>query len=97
MTSEGTPPRSGEAIRAAEESAPGDARRELLRRRLSRPPAAAHVGSPITPRTASSPTELSYAQQRLWFLQQLVPESPFYTESSAIHLRSAIDPDCRIS
>ena len=92
MTSEGTPPRSGEAIRAAEESAPGDARRELLRRRLSRPPAAAHVGSPITPRTASSPTELSYAQQRLWFLQQLVPESPFYTESSAIRLRSAIDP-----
>ena len=34
MTSEGTPPRTGEAIRAAEASAPGDARRELLRRRL---------------------------------------------------------------
>ena len=34
---------------------------------------------------------LSYAQQRLWFLEQLVPSNPFYNESSAMRLFFPID------
>jgi amino acid adenylation domain-containing protein len=35
---------------------------------------------------------LSYAQQRLWFLEQLIGGNPFYNETSAIRLLAAIDP-----
>src|SRR5215211_2804936 len=34
---------------------------------------------------------LSYAQQRLWFLEQLVSGNPFYNESSAIRLLFPVD------
>ena len=34
---------------------------------------------------------LSYAQQRLWFLEQLVSGNPFYNESSAIRLLFPLD------
>ncbi|MCP5091522.1 MAG: amino acid adenylation domain-containing protein [Gammaproteobacteria bacterium] len=35
---------------------------------------------------------LSFAQQRLWVLNQLVPGSAFYTESSALRFQAVIDP-----
>src|SRR5262249_379347 len=34
---------------------------------------------------------LSYAQERLWFLQQLAPESPYYNVPTALRLRGALD------
>ncbi len=36
--------------------------------------------------TGTRPALLSYAQQRLWFLDQLVSGNPFYNESSAVRL-----------
>jgi amino acid adenylation domain-containing protein len=34
---------------------------------------------------------LSFAQQRLWFLDQLVPANPFYNVAAAVRLETAID------
>ncbi|HVT17885.1 MAG TPA: amino acid adenylation domain-containing protein [Thermoanaerobaculia bacterium] len=41
------------------------------------------------PRTAELP--LSFAQQRLWFIDQLAPGNPAYNMASAVHLQGALD------
>jgi amino acid adenylation domain-containing protein len=65
-------------------------RRKLLEQRLkgvsSAPP-----GVPRRP--AGAPLVLSFAQQRLWFLDQLVPGSPFYNIPSAVPLKFALNVD----
>ncbi|SEU41903.1 amino acid adenylation domain-containing protein, partial [Myxococcus fulvus] len=43
------------------------------------------------PRTGELP--LSFAQQRLWFLDKLQPDSPFYNIPSALQLEGALDTE----
>jgi amino acid adenylation domain-containing protein len=47
----------------------------------------------IPRRAAAESYPLSYAQQRLWFLDQLVPGHAFYNCAAAMRLRFAIIPD----
>lgn len=45
-----------------------------------------HNFSSITPISREDAIPLSFAQQRLWFLDQLVPENPFYNMPAAVRL-----------
>ncbi|WP_345144814.1 amino acid adenylation domain-containing protein, partial [Dactylosporangium darangshiense] len=50
------------------------------------------VVAPITPADRSQPLPLSYAQQRLWFLAQLDPDSTEYHVPTVIPLPDTTDP-----
>src|SRR5437588_10194189 len=53
------------------------------------------TGTPVTQviprRTVHSPVPLSFAQQRLWFIDQLVPGNPVYNGSSAMRLAGPLN------
>jgi len=46
---------------------------------------------PIVPVSRDGELALSYGQQRLWFLDQLEPDSPLYNVASAVRLTGALD------
>ncbi len=46
----------------------------------------------LLPVPRTEPLPLSFAQQRLWFLHQLAPESPVYNVPAAVHLRGRLQP-----
>ncbi|HEX2079483.1 MAG TPA: amino acid adenylation domain-containing protein [Longimicrobium sp.] len=46
---------------------------------------------PLTRSERGGPLPLSFAQQRLWFLHQMEPESPFYNIPFAVRMRGGLD------
>lgn len=65
-------------------------KRALLEKRL-RPAAIGKSQTTIPRRKPGSRIPLSFAQQRLWFLQWLLPTSPAYNEAGALHIRGPLD------
>jgi amino acid adenylation domain-containing protein len=51
------------------------------------------VEPPLVPVPRDRPLPLSYAQQSLWFLSQLAPDSPFYSIPLALELRGPLAAD----
>jgi aspartate racemase len=49
------------------------------------------LSRPVRPRAIGETAPLSFAQQRLWFLQQLDPDSPAYNLPRAFHLVGRLD------
>src|SRR5687768_6307074 len=69
------------------------AKRALLEIRLKEAATRSFSDSNIPRRNRDQPMPLSFAQQRLWFLNQLEPESPAYNESRAVRLTGFLDLD----
>ncbi|RAS65119.1 amino acid adenylation domain-containing protein [Lentzea atacamensis] len=64
-------------------------KRELMRRRLAE--AGLANTAQIPKRDSDDDLPLSYAQSRMWFLQQIAPNSPAYNVCLAIDLRGPLD------
>jgi Condensation domain len=69
-----------------------EARRVLLERYLrgNLPQAASAVGA-IPGRSSTGPAPLSFGQQQLWLLAQLMPDTPLYNEGVTLHLPGPLD------
>jgi amino acid adenylation domain-containing protein len=50
----------------------------------------AAASAPIAPLTRQGPAPLSFAQQRLWFIDQLEPDSPLYNVPVALRVAGAL-------
>ncbi len=64
-------------------------RRELLERLLGQ--RGAGPRSAIPPRPAAGDAPLSFAQDQVWFLNQLEPGNPAYNIAASIRFRGALD------
>src|SRR6185436_387099 len=71
---------------------PSNAKRALLAKLLSgdidAEPTPART---ITRRSSATPPQLSFSQERLWFLDQLMPGSPVFNVPIAVPVSSALD------
>ncbi|MEM9292779.1 MAG: amino acid adenylation domain-containing protein [Acidobacteriota bacterium] len=94
-----TPPSAGEESKAAASSAeaqeagtPGAAAQDAVAQEAVAPEtAAATTIIPRAPRDGS-PLPVSFAQQRLWFLDQMQPGNPFYNVPSALRFQGRLRP-----
>src|SRR5262245_43958237 len=55
------------------------------------PPPESAVSSETSPPGPAGPAPLSFEQRRLWFLQELTPESAAYNISSSFYLDGRLD------
>ncbi len=67
------------------------AKRALLERALLRRRDSAGTSTTIPRRGTTGPTPLSFAQQRMWFLEQWEPGAPTFNGARAFRLRGALD------
>lgn len=67
----------------------------LVRGAMAAGKAAAPVAGPAGPRAGARPERpvLSFAQQRLWFMQQIDADTTLYNVPTVLRLRSAFDHD----
>ena len=79
---------SGMVSRPPEHSAK---RRSLIDALLAREDLDAPIAAPIARREGEGTAPLSFAQERLWFLEQLEPGRPVYNMLAAFRLRFAVD------
>ncbi|HEY0547677.1 MAG TPA: condensation domain-containing protein, partial [Pyrinomonadaceae bacterium] len=66
-------------------------RLKLLRRLLEAEGLEPAAQPAIPPRTTQDAPPLSFAQQRLWFTDQLAPGNPAYNETIALHLSGLLN------
>src|SRR5258708_23514954 len=70
-----------------------DAKRALLEKYLRGELKQQHSSSrTITPRKAGPRSQLSFAQERLWFLDQLMPGSAVFNVPLSVRITGSIDP-----
>ena len=67
------------------------AKRALLERALRERREATAAATAIPRRTGEGPAPLSFAQQRMWFLQQWQADAPTFNGARAIRIRGALD------
>ncbi|MCB9079503.1 MAG: amino acid adenylation domain-containing protein [Anaerolineaceae bacterium] len=68
------------------------AQRALLEARLSAKLTTNPTGDQLIPRQANDgPLPLSFSQQRIWFLNQLEPDSPVYNLPRAVRIKGPLD------